>query len=213
MSELNIASELLYSILMSRSELLTRMPDHVSSEWVAWLEFEQTRTTDDRDNAWHVQLVSLWCLKWSEPLTEHSISSKWVLLSVWADIRTTDKNGWMPIQFVSCFLVVFEEQNHWWEWTWTWIQFVSCPSNIEWMMWISHWWEWLHMHSASEFLSIFQQIRSFRTTDKNGWMFVQDVSCSPVFLQIRLTDKNGWTCVQLVSHFPLIDQNYWWENI
>ena len=60
---------------------------------------------------------------------------------------------------MSCSLVVFEEQNHWWEWTWTWIQFVSCPSNIEWMMWISHWWEWPHMHSASEFLSIFQQIR------------------------------------------------------
>ena len=45
-----------------------------------------------------------------------------------------------------------------------------------------------------------------RTTDKNNWLWIQKVSCSPLFLQMRTTNENDWTHIQPVSHFPVFGQ-------
>ena len=117
----------------SRSKSLMRMAKYVSSLW-----------------------VPLQCLKRSEPLkrmAKHA-SSEWVisqwadqnhwqewinmcpaseLLSVFEQMRTTDKNGWIYFQYVS-------------------------PLSTNW----NHWWEWLNMakHVFSEWVMILQCLRS-----------------------------------------------------
>ena len=91
-----------------------------------------------------------------------NISRMWVALN--EQIRTTDENGWTPIQRVSPS-PVSEQIRTTDENGWTPIQDVS-PSPV------------------------FEQIR---TSDENGWTPIQVVSPSPVFEQIRTTDENGWT--------------------
>ena len=89
---------------LNRSEPLTRLGEHPSRKWVALQCFRRsepfTRTGEHPSRQW----VILQCLSRSEPLTrmgDHP-SSEWVSSPVLEQIRATDKNGWTPIQGVSC---------------------------------------------------------------------------------------------------------------
>ena len=145
--------------------------------------FEQFRTTDK--NICCIQGVSY-----------SSVSSVW---AIWK----TDDNCWICIQYVSCFLVIDEN-----DWTWSswWVLSSVWADQNSWT-WFSKW-----------VTLVFEELN---TTDKNGWTqsrkwvapvlkqirFTDEneqyVSYSPVFKQIRSTKENGGICVQNVSTFTL----------
>jgi hypothetical protein len=117
-------------------------------------------------------------------------------------IRTTDKNGWTPIQRVSPSQV-WAEQNHWQERLNT---HPGCePLSSLWAD-QNHWWERLNIQLGCESLSSLWEDQNHWRERLNTHPLWQVVSPSPVFDQIRTTDKNGWTPIQQVSHSPVFEQ-------
>ena len=115
---------------------------------------------------------------------------------VFEQIRTTDGSDWTPIQRVSHSSA---DQNHWWEWLkinpGSELLF-SFLSRSEPLMRIEH--------PSRKWVAI--QFFEQRTTDKSGWIPIQNVGHSPVFEPIKTTDENGWTPIQDVSHSPVFEQ-------
>ena len=181
---------------LNRSESLSIMAEHTFRLWVLWV-FEQIRTTDR--NGWtYIQHVSPSSVSRSEPLTRKAnhASSLWVTLHwdqnhwqeqlnihpvcefspVFEQSKTTDKNGWTCIQFVSPS-PLFKQFRTTDKKGWTLIQLVSYSPVFE-QIWI---------------------------TNKNDWICIQLVSPSPVFEQIRTTERMAehlsrkWVPLQCLS--------------
>ena len=156
--------ELLSSV---RSDPLTWMAEHPSSWWVA-LQCLNRSLADSL--TWKVEhpfssWVAVQCLRRSDPLiwmAEHP-SRLWV--AVQCQIRSTDLNGWTPMQSVSCFSVWADQ---------------------------IHWPEWLNIHPVCESLSSVWADR-IHWPELLNTHSIQCVSHSVVFEQIRFTDLNGWT--------------------
>ena len=88
---------------------------------------------------------------------------------------------------------LWADQNHWQEW-------LNLCSGCESLSSLWEWQEWLNIHLASELL--------FNVwADKSGWTWIQIVSLSPVFDQIRTTDETCWTYVQIVSPFQFLTRS------
>ena len=116
--------------------------EHTSREWVP-LHFLADQTTDKNGRTLH---------------------REWVILQMFEQIITTDENGWIHIQVVSC-TPLFEQIRTIYKNDWTCLQDVICSLMFE----------------------------HIRMTDKNDWICTQRVSYSPVFVQIWTSYKNGQT--------------------
>ena len=173
---------------LSRSDLLMRIAEHASSKWVHSPVFEQIRSTDE--NGWTCR--------------------KWVHSPVF-QIRTTD-NGGTCVQDVSLLYRVWADLNHWWGGfnTHSASESLQCLSGSEPLMRMSE-------HTSREwvYFLVFEQIR---TTDKNGWICIQQVSLFSNVnnLKSRTTDKkwlNTHLASELLSTFcQWADQNYWHKH-
>ena len=119
---------------------------------------------------------------WQEWVNMHPEGE--LLFSVW-----TDKNHWQewvntcPASELISSVGALANWSHWWEWP-----NISVESELLSGVWVNqnHWQVWLNICLESELLIFFWII-----SDVNGSTFMQIVSWSLVFEQIRTTYENG----------------------
>ena len=215
------------------SEPLMRTGEHASSEWVALQCLsESSKTLRLGENAFSLW-ATLQCLTRSEPLMR---TNGWTCIQYVSCSSVFEqnywRNRWTLNQSVS-FSSVFEDQNHWQEWVN--IHLLGCESlssvwvnQNHWQKWMNthpacellsneslwlpvdwnHWWECINAHPGCESLSSVTVFDWIRTTDKNMWTYIQDVShsqCLTVSEPLTRMALNGRTCIQLVSGSPVFE--------
>ena len=186
------------------------MADHASSVWVsscAWTDQNHWQEWLNTHPGSELLLIA-WADQnyWQEWLKMHLVCE--LLFTVWAD-----QNPWWEWLNIIQNVSIWANQNNWQEWL---NMHLVCELLLS--VWADHWQEWLNAHPACESLSSWTDqshlgwwlnihpgceslfIELIRTTDKNGWTCIQDVSHSPAFEKIRIT-KNGYYCTQNVIQF------------
>ena len=189
---------------LSWSDPLMRMAGHASRKWVHSWVFEKIRATDENGGTC-IQNVSLLSRFFFWVDQNHWL---WLNIHPGCEFALQCLSGSKPLTRVwTCIQRVSHSQNHWWEWlnTHPGSEFaLQCLSRLEPLMRMAE-----HTSRKWVYSPVFDQSK---ITDKNGWKHNQQVSCSPLFKQIRNTNM-GWMLIdwQQVSCSHVWDQNYWWE--